>query len=155
MTSVNIVYCCVGQVIMTSVNIVYCCVGQVIMTSLSIVCCYVGQVIMTSLNIVYCCVGQVIVQRALAAKSLSHAQGATLMAGLMKILPIFIMVLPGMISRVLYPGECPCPEFIRSARSNPVHCFVSAFHFSSVQFGSRWYLCARKRPYALHPVSQN
>ena len=25
---------------------------------------------------------------------------------------------------------------------------------SSVQFSSRWYLCARKSPYALHPVSQ-
>ena len=24
----------------------------------------------------------------------------------------------------------------------------------AVQFGSRWYLCARKSPYALHPVSQ-
>ena len=26
--------------------------------------------------------------------------------------------------------------------------------FSSVQFSSRWYLCARKSPYALHPVCQ-
>ena len=26
--------------------------------------------------------------------------------------------------------------------------------FISVQFSSRWYLCARKSPYALHPVSQ-
>ncbi len=48
---------------------------------------------------------QVIVQRALAAKSLSHAQGATILAGFMKIMPLFIMVLPGMISRVLYPGQ--------------------------------------------------
>ena len=47
---------------------------------------------------------QVIVQRALAAKSLSHAQGATLLAGFIKILPFFIMVLPGMISRILYTG---------------------------------------------------
>ena len=48
---------------------------------------------------------QVIVQRALAAKSLSHAQGATIMAGFVKILPLFIMVLPGMMARVLYPGK--------------------------------------------------
>ena len=27
-------------------------------------------------------------------------------------------------------------------------------HFSSVQFSSRWYLCPRKSPYALHPVSE-
>ena len=51
------------------------------------------------------CVLQVIVQRALAARSLSHAQGATLMAGFIKILPLFMMVMPGMISRVLYPGK--------------------------------------------------
>ena len=49
---------------------------------------------------------QVIVQRALAAKSLSHAQGGSLLAGYIKILPLFIMVFPGMISRVLYPGTC-------------------------------------------------
>ncbi|ELT92976.1 hypothetical protein CAPTEDRAFT_98928 [Capitella teleta] len=50
----------------------------------------------------------VIVQRSLAAKSLSHAQGATLLAGLIKTLPLFIMVMPGMISRVLYPNEVAC-----------------------------------------------
>ena len=49
-----------------------------------------------------------IVQRTLAAKSLSHAQGATLLAGFMKLLPFFIMVMPGMMSKVLYPGECGC-----------------------------------------------
>jgi sodium/myo-inositol cotransporter 3 len=47
----------------------------------------------------------VIVQRLLAAKSLSHAQGATLMAGFIKVLPLFMMVMPGMISRVLYAGN--------------------------------------------------
>jgi len=45
------------------------------------------------------------VQRALAAKSLSHAQGGTLFAGYLKLLPMFIMVFPGMISRVLFTGE--------------------------------------------------
>jgi uncharacterized sodium:solute symporter family permease YidK len=44
------------------------------------------------------------VQRALSAKSLSHAQGGTLLAGYIKILPLFMMVMPGMISRALYPG---------------------------------------------------
>lgn len=37
------------------------------------------------------------VQRALAAKSLSHAQGGTLFAGYLKILPVFMIVIPGMI----------------------------------------------------------
>ena len=46
-----------------------------------------------------------IVQRALAAKSLSHAQGGTVVAGYLKILPMFIMVMPEMISRVLFPSK--------------------------------------------------
>lgn len=48
---------------------------------------------------------QVIVQRALAAKNLSHGKAACLMAGYIKILPMFLLVMPGMISRVLYPGR--------------------------------------------------
>ena len=48
---------------------------------------------------------QVIVQRLLAAKSLSHAQGATVLAAVIKILPLFMMVMPGMISRIKFPGK--------------------------------------------------
>ncbi len=48
---------------------------------------------------------QMMVQRALAAKSLSHAQGGTIFAGYLKLLPLWFMVLPGMISRVLFPGR--------------------------------------------------
>ncbi|XP_077982748.1 sodium/myo-inositol cotransporter-like [Glandiceps talaboti] len=61
-------------------------------------------------SIWYWCADQVIVQRALAAKSLSHAQGATLMAGFIKILPLFIMVMPGMISRILEPEAVACVD---------------------------------------------
>jgi len=46
------------------------------------------------------------VQRTLAARSLSHAQGGTVFAGYLKLLPIFLIVIPGMISRVLFTGEC-------------------------------------------------
>ncbi|XP_041378621.1 sodium/myo-inositol cotransporter-like isoform X2 [Gigantopelta aegis] len=63
----------------------------------------------------YWCTDQVIVQRALAAKSISHAQGAVVMAGFLKILPMFIMVMPGMISRILYPDEVAC--------TNPEWCY--------------------------------
>ena len=45
-----------------------------------------------------------IVQRALAAKNLSHAKSGTVLAGVLKLLPMFIMVIPGMISRILFPG---------------------------------------------------
>lgn len=46
-----------------------------------------------------------IVQRALAAKDIGHARGATLMAGYLKFLPLFIIIMPGMISRVLFTGR--------------------------------------------------
>eukprot|EP00794_Sanderia_malayensis_P008235 gene8235-9117_t len=64
----------------------------------------------TPASIWYWCADQVIVQRALAAKSLSHAQAGSLLAGYIKILPLFIMVLPGMISRVLYADEVACTD---------------------------------------------
>ena len=50
------------------------------------------------------------VQKALSAKSLSHAQGATLLTGWIKVLPLFLIVVPGMISRVLYPDEVGCVD---------------------------------------------
>lgn len=56
----------------------------------------------------YWCTDQVIVQRALAAKTMAHAKGATIFAGYLKILPMFLMVFPGMISRVLFPDEVAC-----------------------------------------------
>ena len=55
------------------------------------------------------------VQKALSAKSLTHAQGATILTGWIKVLPLFLIVIPGMISRVLYPNEVGCvnPETVR------------------------------------------
>ncbi|XP_052536416.1 sodium/myo-inositol cotransporter 2 isoform X2 [Tympanuchus pallidicinctus] len=59
---------------------------------------------MTIPSLWYWCTDQVIVQRSLAAKNLSHAKGGSLMTSYLKILPLFMMVMPGMISRVLFPG---------------------------------------------------
>ena len=57
------------------------------------------------LGIWYWCTDQVIVQKTLAAKSVQAArQGAFFCAGL-KILPVFILVLPGLIARALWPKE--------------------------------------------------
>ncbi|GFV66490.1 hypothetical protein TNCV_2714091 [Trichonephila clavipes] len=64
----------------------------------------------TPASIWYWCTDQMMVQRLLAAKSLSHAQGGTLFAGFMKILPIFLIVMPGMISRVLFTDEVACVD---------------------------------------------
>ncbi|KAK2153547.1 hypothetical protein LSH36_293g02003 [Paralvinella palmiformis] len=56
-------------------------------------------------SIWYWCSDQVIVQRVLAAKGISHAQGATIMAGFIKILPLFMMVLPDEVGCV-DPERC-------------------------------------------------
>ncbi|KAJ0065558.1 hypothetical protein NL108_013460, partial [Boleophthalmus pectinirostris] len=52
------------------------------------------------------CTDQVIVQRSLSAKSLSHAKGGSVLGAYLKLLPMFFVVMPGMISRALYPGLC-------------------------------------------------
>jgi SSS family solute:Na+ symporter len=51
----------------------------------------------------YWCMDQVNVQRVLGAKSIGHASGGAVFAGFLKIIPVFIMVLPGVIALVLYP----------------------------------------------------
>ncbi|EDL30682.1 solute carrier family 5 (sodium/glucose cotransporter), member 9, isoform CRA_a [Mus musculus] len=56
------------------------------------------------------CTDQVIVQRSLAAKNLSHAKGGSVLGGYLKILPMFFIVMPGMISRALYPDEVACVD---------------------------------------------
>ncbi|XP_028998466.1 sodium/myo-inositol cotransporter-like [Betta splendens] len=68
----------------------------------------------TPASIWYWCTDQVIVQRVLAAKNIAHAKGSTLMAGFLKILPMFIIVIPGMISRILFADELMC--------ISPEHC---------------------------------
>nr|XP_033803381.1 sodium/myo-inositol cotransporter [Geotrypetes seraphini] len=68
----------------------------------------------TPASVWYWCADQVIVQRVLAAKNIVHAKGATLMAGVLKLLPMFIIVIPGMISRILFADDIAC--------INPEHC---------------------------------
>jgi SSS family solute:Na+ symporter len=55
------------------------------------------------LGIWYWCTDQVIVQRVLSAKDIGNARGGTVLAGFLKILPVFMLVVPGMIARSLYP----------------------------------------------------
>jgi SSS family solute:Na+ symporter len=54
------------------------------------------------LGIWYWCTDQVIVQRVLSAKDEGHARAGTIFAGYLKILPVFILVLPGLIAFALY-----------------------------------------------------
>uniref|UniRef100_A0A674HSS3 Sodium/myo-inositol cotransporter 2 n=1 Tax=Taeniopygia guttata TaxID=59729 RepID=A0A674HSS3_TAEGU len=84
---------------------------------------------MTIPSLWYWCTDQVIVQRALAAKNLSHAKGGSLMTSYLKILPLFMMVMPGMISRVLFPDLVACadPEICQKICGNPSGCSDIAY----------------------------
>ncbi|MEN0020424.1 MAG: sodium/solute symporter, partial [Planctomycetota bacterium] len=55
--------------------------------------------------IYYCGLNQFIVQRALAAKSLGHAQGGMVFAAALWLLVPFFIVMPGMLSAQLYPED--------------------------------------------------
>ncbi|MCZ7557880.1 MAG: sodium:solute symporter [Bacteroidia bacterium] len=56
------------------------------------------------LGIWYWCTDQYIVQRVLSARNLDHAQAGTVFAGFLKILPVFILVLPGVVGYALSDG---------------------------------------------------
>ncbi|KAL0965570.1 hypothetical protein UPYG_G00283060 [Umbra pygmaea] len=58
----------------------------------------------------YWCTDQVIVQRCLSAKSLSHVKAGCILCGYLKLLPMFLMVFPGMISRILYADVVACVD---------------------------------------------
>uniref|UniRef100_A0A8B9IY44 Sodium/myo-inositol cotransporter 2 n=1 Tax=Amazona collaria TaxID=241587 RepID=A0A8B9IY44_9PSIT len=84
---------------------------------------------MTIPSLWYWCTDQVIVQRSLAAKNLSHAKGGSLMTSYLKILPLFMMVMPGMISRVLFPDLVACADadICRKICGNPSGCSDIAY----------------------------
>ncbi len=54
------------------------------------------------LGIWYWCTDQVIVQRVLSARDEGHAKAGTIFAGFLKILPVFLLVIPGLIAFALY-----------------------------------------------------
>jgi SSS family solute:Na+ symporter len=54
------------------------------------------------LGIWYWCTDQHIVQRVLAARNIQEARRGTIFAGYLKVLPVFIFVLPGIIAAALY-----------------------------------------------------
>ncbi|MEL7452802.1 MAG: sodium:solute symporter [Pseudomonadota bacterium] len=56
------------------------------------------------LGFYYWATNQAIVQRALSAKSVDHGRWGALFAGVLKLPPLFIMVLPGSIAILLYPN---------------------------------------------------
>ena len=51
----------------------------------------------------YWSTNQYIIQRALGAKDLNEARWGLILAGFLKIIPLFIMVIPGAIALTVYP----------------------------------------------------
>lgn len=72
---------------------------------------------------------QVIVQRCLAGKSLTHIKAGCILCGYLKLMPMFLMVMPGMISRILYPDEVACvvPEVCKRVCGTEVGCSNIAY----------------------------
>nr|XP_021483652.1 low affinity sodium-glucose cotransporter-like isoform X2 [Meriones unguiculatus] len=84
---------------------------------------------MTILAIWYWCADQVIVQRCLCGKNMSHVKAACILCGYLKLLPMFIMVMPGMISRILYTDKVACvvPSECVKQCGTPVGCTNYAY----------------------------
>lgn len=69
------------------------------------------------LGIWYWCTDQFIVQRVLSGKNINHARSGAILAGFLKILPVFILVLPGLIAVALFPeisGDEAYPTLVKS-----------------------------------------
>src|SRR5258705_9394503 len=62
------------------------------------------------LGIWYWCTDQHIVQRVLAAKNIKQARTGTIFAGYLKILPVFIFVLPGIVAVALFSDVSNNPD---------------------------------------------
>ena len=87
------------------------------------------------LGIWYWCTDQYIVQRVLSAKNITHARSGTILAGYLKILPVFILVLPGLIARALYPdisGDQAYPALITQLLPSWLQCIVIGSFLSAL-----------------------
>ncbi|CAF2678404.1 unnamed protein product [Rotaria sp. Silwood2] len=90
---------------------------------------WVGIIGMTIMSIWYWCSDQVIVQRALAAKNLTHARAGCIVASYLKFLPLFLMIIPGMVARILFPDKigCSSPQACKEVCNNEVSCTDIAY----------------------------
>ncbi|XP_072207053.1 sodium/glucose cotransporter 1 isoform X4 [Excalfactoria chinensis] len=96
------------------------------------------------LTLWYWCTDQVIVQRCLSGKNMSHVKAGCVMCGYLKLLPMFIIVMPGMISRILYTGlrGLMLSVMLASLMSS----LTSIFNSASTLFTMDIYTKIRKRP---------
>ncbi|XP_072911762.1 sodium/glucose cotransporter 1 [Hemitrygon akajei] len=77
----------------------------------------------------YWCTDQVIVQRCLSAKNLSHVKAGCILCGYLKLLPMYLMVFPGMVSRILYTDTIACvvPSVCKQKCDTEVGCSNIAY----------------------------
>ncbi|XP_005090987.2 sodium/glucose cotransporter 4 [Aplysia californica] len=58
----------------------------------------------------YWCSDQLMVQRALAGRTYTHGKAGILLCGYLKLLPVFLLVFPGMIARILFTETVGCAD---------------------------------------------
>ncbi|KAL5968278.1 Sodium/glucose cotransporter 1 [Taenia solium] len=72
---------------------------------------WVGAIFGLTINATwYWCTDQVIVQRCLAAKNMIHAKAGIVLAMFIKMLPLWLMVIPGMAARILFADTVACGD---------------------------------------------
>lgn len=83
----------------------------------------------TLLSAYFFCTNQVFVQRSLAAKNITHSKAGSVLAAYLKLLPMLLMIWPGMISRALYTDEVACQsgEVCEEVCGNPAGCSDIAY----------------------------
>ena len=85
----------------------------------------------------YWCSDQVIVQRTLAAKNLTYGKLGCVVAGYLKVLPMLLILMPGMAARILFPDQIGCsdPKACEEFCNKPGGCADSACaHLPSVAY---------------------
>ncbi|XP_072171125.1 sodium/glucose cotransporter 4-like [Diadema setosum] len=77
----------------------------------------------------YFCTNQFLVQRSLSTKNFTQTKAGTVLASYLKVLPLILMIYPGMISRALWPDEIACqdPERCMAVCGNPNGCSDIAY----------------------------
>lgn len=66
---------------------------------------------MVLINVSYWCLNQNIIQRAFGSRNLAEGQKGVLAAGLLKVLGIFILVVPGVVAFHVFEGNLPHSDF--------------------------------------------
>ncbi|XP_041457945.1 sodium/glucose cotransporter 4-like [Lytechinus variegatus] len=77
----------------------------------------------------YFCTNQFLVQRSMSTKNFTQTKAGTVFASYLKVLPLLLMIYPGMVSRALWPDEVACidPDSCIEVCGNPNGCTDIAY----------------------------